>query len=84
MLYDRFLNSLDYRARTVSYTGATATLSDGAYRFILAGDDPDGSGDWLDTEGRSFGLFVMRFLQPAVEPPLPHLRPCPIEHLRER
>lgn len=73
LAYSRFLNSLDYRYRPVSYTGATATLVDGRYRFVLAADDP-GAGDWIDTEGRGFGIVVLRFLQPAAAPPLPSVR----------
>jgi hypothetical protein len=75
VLYSRFLNSLDYRRRTVSRTAANATIEDGRYRFALAGRNPGIAGhDWLDTEGRTFGIFVMRFLQPATEPALPDVR----------
>ena len=67
LLYSRFLNSLDYRHRVVARSAATSTVTDGQYRFVLAGRDPGLPGyDWLDTEGRPFGLFVMRFLQPAL------------------
>lgn len=72
VLYSRFLNSLDYGHRTVSRTGASSTLTDGRYRFVLAARDPGVRGyDWLDTEGRRFGLFVLRFLQPGAAPDLP-------------
>jgi len=81
LLYSRFLNSLDYRSRRVSCTGATAGIIDGHYRFVLAARDPGGSGDWLDTEGRPFGLFVLRFLQPAPEPALPSVRVVPLEEI---
>ena len=65
LLYSRFLNSLDHRWRPVSRTGATATVADGRYRLVLAAEDPGpGHGDWLDTEGRPFGIVVVRFLQP--------------------
>ncbi len=73
LLYSRFLNSLDHRHRTVSRTAASSTVTDGRYRFVLAADDP-GVGDWLDTEGRPFGVFVLRFLQPETTPELPTLR----------
>lgn len=76
ILYSRFLNSLDYRSRTVSRTDATAQLVDGRYRIVIAATDPGCPGGWLDTEGRSFGLFVFRFLQPEREPTLPTLRRC--------
>ena len=32
------------------------------------------AGDWIDSEGRSFGILVMRFLQPEQEPDLPSTR----------
>jgi hypothetical protein len=72
VLYNRFLNSLDYRRHTVSYSPATASTADGQFRFVLADQEPAVDGyDWLDTQGRRFGLFVMRFLQPEAEPSLP-------------
>ena len=82
VLYSRFLNSLDSRHRVVCRTGATSTLTDGRYRFVLAERDPGVQGyDWLDTEGRAFGLFVMRFLQPAGEPELPTVRKVAVAEL---
>jgi len=85
VLYNRFLNSLDHRHRTVSRTGATSTMTDGRYRFALADRDPGVDGyDWLDTEGRDFGLFVMRFLQPDTDPVLPELRRVRLDALVPR
>jgi hypothetical protein len=81
LLYSRFLNSLDYRSRRVSRTSGTATLVDGRYRFVLAARHPGGHGDWLDTEGRRFGLFVMRWLQPETIPSLPNVRRCRLGEL---
>ncbi|WKG03952.1 hypothetical protein [Mycolicibacterium sp. HK-90] len=75
LAYSRFLNSLDYRHRRVSYTGATAALDGGRYRFVVSATDPGPSaGDWIDSEGRSFGIVVMRFLQPERRPELPSTR----------
>jgi hypothetical protein len=75
LLYSRFLNSLDHRHRTVSRTGSTSTVVDGRYQFVLAAQDPSGHGagmgDWLDTEGRRFGIFVFRFLHAEHPPQLP-------------
>jgi hypothetical protein len=83
VLYSRFLNSLDHRHRVVSRTAATTTLTGGAYRYVLAARDPGvASCDWLDTEGRDFGLFVMRFLQPTHEPSLPTVRVVTRDELR--
>ncbi len=83
LLYSRFLNSLDHRSRTVSRTGATATVEDGRYRFVLAAEDPGrGHGDWLDTEGRPFGIVVVRVLQPERPPALPTSRVVTLDDLR--
>lgn len=81
LLYSRFLNSLDHRSRPVSCTDRTARLVEGRYRLVLAGRDPGTTGNWLDTEGRDFGIFVLRFLQPETEPELPTLRVVPIDEL---
>lgn len=83
LLYSRFLNSLDHRSRTVSRTDGTAQLVDGRYRIVISAADPGGPGDWLDSEGRDFGVFVFRFLQPDREPELPTVRRCHIAHLAD-
>ena len=70
-LYSRYLNSLDHRYRCVSLTGKRVkTESDGTFRLVLAAEDP-GVPNWLDTEGRPFGMFVIRWLHPNSTPPLP-------------
>ena len=84
LLYSRFLNSLDYRARAVSRTSGTARLVDGRYWIAIAGRDPGGPMDWLDTEGRPLGMFVFRFLQPERVPDLPSVRRCRLADLVER
>lgn len=74
LLYSRFLNSLDYRNRRVSLTGPrVAADADGRFRIVISADDP-GTPNWLDTEGRPYGLFVIRWLQPAQTPDLPTCR----------
>jgi hypothetical protein len=78
------LNSLDYRSRTVSRTSGNARLDRGRFRFVIAGDDPQIDADWLDTEGRAFGLVVMRWLQPTDPVPLPDVRRVRVEDLREQ
>ncbi|KUI43123.1 hypothetical protein AU197_24145 [Mycobacterium sp. IS-1590] len=83
VLYNRFLNSLDHRHRTVTRTAASTTLRDGRFRYVLAAEDPGVDGyDWLDTEGRPFGLFVLRFLRPDRDPELPAVRRIRLEELR--
>lgn len=87
LAYSRFLNSLDFRYRPVSYTGGTATVTDGRYRFVVAAENPHpeepGSADWIDTEGREFGIVVMRFLQPVDTPTLPSARVVGLDELRD-
>lgn len=77
LLYSRFLNSLDHRHRQVSLTGSRILLHEGRYRLVLAAEDPGVPG-WLDTEGRPFGLVVLRWLQPARPPALPEARVVPL------
>lgn len=82
LLYSRFLNSLDYRNRVVSLTGSrVAREPDGRFRIVIAGEDP-GVPNWLDTEGRPFGIFVIRWLQPQTTPVLPTTRVVSIADLR--
>jgi len=81
LLYSRFLNSLDYRNRQVSLAGSRFVTEASRFRIVIAAEDP-GLPNWLDTEGRPFGLFVIRWLQPASIPPLPIARVVPIADLR--
>lgn len=83
LLYSRYCNSLDHRRRRVSFTGATARTDEGRFRFVIAANDPGATYDWLDNEGRPFGMFVFRFLQPIAEPELPTLRVCRLAELRD-
>jgi hypothetical protein len=82
LLYSRFLNSLDYRNRQVSLTGPRVKAeADRRFRIVIAGEDP-GVANWLDTEARRFGLFVIRWLQPAMTPVLPTARVVPVSELK--
>lgn len=82
LAYNRFLNSLDYRHRRVSYTGATATVVGGRYRFVLAAENPGADdADWIDTEGRPEGIIVLRFLQPQQPPQLPTVTRMPLREI---
>jgi len=81
LLYSRFLNSLDYRNRPVSLTRPRMSVNaDGRFRIVLAGENP-GVPNWLDTEGRPFGLFVIRWLQPSETPELPKARVVKLSEL---
>jgi hypothetical protein len=74
LLYSRFLNSLDYRNRQVSLTAPRIkTDASGRFRIVIAGENPQAP-NWLDTEGRPYGIFVIRWLQPETTPLLPAAR----------
>ncbi|HEY2774307.1 MAG TPA: DUF1214 domain-containing protein [Candidatus Binatia bacterium] len=63
-LWNRQLQTYDYLRHRVSLNRAQATAdADGRFRIVLAHRDP-GCANWLDTEGRSFGLVFWRFLLP--------------------
>jgi len=67
VLWNRFLQTLDYRYRTVSLNRRQTTLEkDGSFKMILAHEDP-GLPNWLDTEGRMVGLMFWRFQLPEEE-----------------
>jgi hypothetical protein len=61
-LWNRFLQTLDYANRPVSRNRAQTTLEpDGSFRMVLAHRDP-GHPNWIDTEGRLFGIVFWRFM----------------------
>lgn len=63
-LWNRQLQSFDYLRHSVSLNRAQTTLDDdGGFRIVLADRDL-GVGNFLDTEGRSFGLVFWRFMLP--------------------
>ncbi len=67
VLWNRFLQTFDYRYRTVSLNRKQTTLEDdGSFKMILAHKDP-GLPNWLDTEGRKVGLMFWRFQLPEEE-----------------
>jgi hypothetical protein len=64
VLWNRFMQTLDYETRTVSLNRAqTVQDEDGNFEMIIAHRDP-GRPNWLDTEGRAYGLMFWRFQLP--------------------
>jgi Protein of unknown function (DUF1214) len=64
-LWNRHLQTYDYAHRQVSLNRAQTRLEpDGTFRIMLAHQDP-GRPNWLDTEGRPFGLVFWRYMLPA-------------------
>ena len=64
VLFNRFLQTLDYEERTVSLNRAQTVMEDdGSFSMIIAHKDP-GKPNWLDTEGRPYGIVFWRFQLP--------------------
>jgi hypothetical protein len=73
-LWNRHLQTYDYAHRQVSLNRAQTRLEpDGSFRVVIAHSDP-GVPNWLDTEGRTFGLVFWRYLLPEGEIETPRAR----------
>lgn len=71
VLFNRFLQTFNYEERVVSLNRAqTEVDEDGNFEIILAHKDP-GRPNWLETEGRPYGIMFWRFQLPEGDiPPL--------------
>ncbi len=71
VLFNRFLQTFDYETRRTSLNRAqTAQDEQGNFEIVLAHRDP-GRPNWLDTEGRPYGIMFWRFqLAEEAIPPL--------------
>jgi hypothetical protein len=70
-LWNRFLQTYDYTHRVVARNRTNTVLeADGSWRMIVAHEDP-GLPNWLDTEGRPFGIIYWRWFLPEEEVPTP-------------
>jgi hypothetical protein len=82
-LWNRHLQTLDYAHRQVSLNRAqTRTEADGRFTMILAHRDP-AVPNWLDTEGRPFGLVFWRFMLPEGEIETPTAEIAPFAEVAE-
>ncbi len=71
MLWNKHMQTLEYRSRTSSVNAAQLELEgNGSYRIVIAARDP-GVPNWLDTEGHPEGSIFWRFLLPDSDPPKP-------------
>jgi hypothetical protein len=62
---NRHLQTYDYAHRQVSLNRAqTKVEPDGSFEIVIAHRDP-GVANWIDTEGRPFGMVFWRFFLPA-------------------
>lgn len=67
VLFNRFLQTLDYETRQVSLNRAQAQQeADGSFEMVVAHRNP-GHPNWLDTEGRPYGIMFWRFQLPEEE-----------------
>ena len=63
-LWNRHLQTFDYASRSISLNRAqTVADADGRLTAVIAHADP-GVPNWLDTEGRPFGIVYWRFMLP--------------------
>jgi hypothetical protein len=68
MLWNRHMQTLEYRSRRSSLNQAQIQLDpDGRYRIVIAHQDP-GVPNWLDCEGHRTGTIFWRFLLPETDP----------------
>ncbi len=68
MLWNRHMQTLEYRSRRSSLNQSQIQLEpDGCYRIVIAHKDP-GAPNWLDCEGHHSGTIFWRFLLPASDP----------------
>lgn len=83
-LWTRQMQTYDYANRQVSLNRTQTQLeADGSFRMILAHQDP-GLPNWLDTEGRPFGLVFWRFMLPEGEIETPQAQLLPFAELSKR
>lgn len=82
MLWNRHMQTFDFANRSVSLNRKQAKAeSDGSVRIVIAHEDP-GVPNWLDTEGRPFGLVFWRFMLPEGEIETPQAEVVPLADLR--
>ena len=71
-LWNRHMQTYDYLNRQVTLNRLqTQVEPDGGFRIVIAHEDP-GIPNWLDTEGRIFGLVFFRYMLPEGPIETPH------------
>lgn len=82
-LWNRHMQTFDYSHRSVSLNRKQTRLeADGSFRMVVAHSNP-GLPNWLDTEGRGFGLVFWRFMLPEGEIETPQAEVVPFARLRQ-
>ena len=83
-LWNRHLQTFDYANRSISLNRAqTAADDDGRFTAVIAHSDP-GVPNWLDSEGRPFGIVYWRFMLPEGEIETPQAEVVPFPDLQSR
>ena len=82
MLWNRHMQTYDYVHRPVSLNRTQMHLDpDGSFRVVVAHRDP-GVPNWIDTEGRPFGLVFWRFMLPQGPIETPQAEVVPVDSVR--
>ena len=77
-LWNRWIQTFDYANRPAGLNRKqTRPEADGSFRIVLAPRDP-GVPNWIDTEGRPFGMVFWRFVLPEGEIETPQATVVPI------
>ena len=80
-LWNRHLQTFDYANRSISLNRAqTVADSDGRFTAVIAHGDP-GVPNWLDSEGRPFGIVFWRFMLPEGDIETPQAEVVPFSEL---
>jgi hypothetical protein len=80
-LWTRHMQTYDFANRRVSLNRVqTEADADGRFEIVLAHRDP-GVANWLDSEGRPFGLVFWRFMLPEGEIETPTAEVVPFDSL---
>ena len=83
-LWNRHLQTLDYATRSISLNRAqTVADADGRFTAVIAHSDP-GVPNWLDSEGRPFGIAYWRFMLPEGHIETPQAEVIPFAEIATR
>ena len=81
-LWNRHLQTFDYANRSISLNRAqTVADGDGRFTAVIAHGDP-GVPNWLDSEGRPFGIVFWRFMLPEGDLETPQAEVVPFSELQ--
>ena len=76
------MQTYDYANRSVSLNRAqTRSEADGRFTLYIAHQDP-GHPNWLDTEGRPFGMVFWRYMLPEGSIERPEARVVAFDEIR--